>query len=59
MGISEVINSDSNSNSDFNMDLEDNNGLYCRRTRIDNKQDPKKGNFGDDKEVDMVCKLYS
>ena len=67
MGISKVSNSnsdsnsdsDSNSNSNFNTDLEDNNGLYYRRIYIDNKWDPKKGNFRDNKQVDIACKLYS
>ena len=66
MGISKVSNSNSdnnsdsnsNSNSNFNIDLEDDDGLYYKRIYIDNKQDPKKGNFRDNEQVNIAYKLY-
>jgi hypothetical protein len=51
-------NSDSNSDSNFNINLKDNNGLYYRRIYINNKQNPKKGNFRDNKQVNMAYKSY-
>jgi hypothetical protein len=67
LGISKVSNSDSNNNSDsdsdsdsnFNIDLKDDDGLYYRKIYIDDKQDPKKGNFRDDEQVDIVYKSHS
>ena len=47
------------SDNDFNRDLDNNNGLYNRRISIVDKQDLKNVSFGDNKQVDVVSKLYS
>lgn len=52
-GINEV------SDSDFSRDSDDDDGLYYRRTSIDDERDLENVSFGDDEQVDVASESYS